>query len=51
MEIRVEFLKSSKVTHVNYTKLGTGPKVYVINMLKWAYLKSVYFLILSIKSQ
>jgi len=29
MEVRVEFLKSNKVTDVNYIKLGTGPEVHL----------------------
>lgn len=37
MKVRVEFSKSSKVTDVNYIKLGTGPKVHIRNagMQKW----------------
>lgn len=31
MKVRVEFSKSSKVTDVNYIKLGTGPKVHIRN--------------------
>lgn len=31
MKVRVEFSKSSKVTDVNYIRLGTGPKMHVRN--------------------